>query len=67
MGDWVQVDFMPETYIMPKEAEEFKSAFKAGNDVWIWKPNACARGIGIKLITRMEQLPRRRDSGQVPP
>lgn len=58
---------MPETYIMPKEAEEFKSAFKAGNDVWIWKPNACARGIGIKLITRMEQLPRRRDSGQVPP
>ena len=51
-----QVDFMPETYMLPKEYSAFKVAFKAGSSAWIWKPNACARGIGIRLITKLDQV-----------
>jgi hypothetical protein len=56
---------MPETFIMPKEINEFKAAFKAGNQCFIWKPNASARGIGIKLITKLEQVPRSKVTGEV--
>eukprot|EP00976_Prorocentrum_cordatum_P087504 1186932-Prorocentrum_minimum.AAC.1 len=47
---------MPETYMCPKEFPAFKQAFKAGTGAWIWKPNACARGIGIKLVTKLDQV-----------
>eukprot|EP00854_Cymbomonas_tetramitiformis_P004019 gene4019-4987_t len=50
--------FIPDTYFLPKDWKQFKAAFEAADGVWIWKPNAAARGIGVKVITKLCQIPR---------
>ena len=32
-----------------------QQAYKNTKNVWIWKPSASARGIGIKLVTKLDQ------------
>lgn len=50
------VQFYPRTHILPAEYEEFKEDFKESHGLWIWKPPASARGIGIKLVTKLSQV-----------
>ncbi|KAK8835394.1 hypothetical protein M9Y10_013289 [Tritrichomonas musculus] len=60
--------FYPETYLLPKEAEAFHSAFP-NRKVWIFKPAAAARGMGIQIFNSSEtsekDLPTRRGVFQV--
>jgi tubulin polyglutamylase TTLL4 len=52
-------DFVPETYILPREHRQFETAFKISNITWIIKPPASARGIGIKVITKLSDVPKK--------
>jgi len=43
-----QMDFYPRSFILPGAYADFKAAFAASKGLWIWKPQASARGIGIR-------------------
>ncbi|KAI9206243.1 tubulin-tyrosine ligase family-domain-containing protein [Polychytrium aggregatum] len=51
------IDFLPITYTLPGDynlfAEEFR---KAPSSVWIMKPTDRARGIGIFIINKLQQI-----------
>jgi hypothetical protein len=50
---------VPEMYHLPMERNSLMQAMRAEPDaVWILKPSTGARGEGIKLLSRPEQLPR---------
>jgi hypothetical protein len=51
-----QMNFYPRSFILPGAYADFKAAFAASKGLWIWKPQASARGIGIKLVTRLDQV-----------
>ena len=44
--------FYPETYHLPAEYSDLHKAFSSSS-LWIQKPSASARGIGIKVISKM--------------
>ena len=46
--------FYPETYLLPEERTELVKAFPS-SALWIKKPAASARGIGIKVIRKVPQ------------
>ena len=51
-----QFDFIPETFIVPDQLEQFIQAFEAHKEegwVWIAKPHASSRGRGIFLLTEL--------------
>ncbi|XP_043224022.1 tubulin polyglutamylase TTLL5-like [Amphibalanus amphitrite] len=50
-------DFIPPSYIMPTEYQEFCSAFLKDRGAWIVKPVASSRGRGIYLINHPDQIP----------
>ncbi|XP_037073354.1 tubulin polyglutamylase TTLL5-like [Pollicipes pollicipes] len=50
-------DFIPPSYIMPNEYQEFCSAFLKDRGAWIVKPVASSRGRGIYLINHPDQIP----------
>jgi tubulin polyglutamylase TTLL4 len=54
-----RIQFYPESYLLPKESEEFAAAFP-NHLLWIHKPAASARGTGIKLISSTQSLPHAR-------
>lgn len=58
-----EYDFIPLTYCLPSEWKTFKRYWdETGNkQKWIIKPPASARGIGIKVIHKMNQIPRKRN------
>uniref|UniRef100_A0A8C5M5L8 Tubulin--tyrosine ligase-like protein 5 n=1 Tax=Leptobrachium leishanense TaxID=445787 RepID=A0A8C5M5L8_9ANUR len=50
-------DFMPKSYLLPKEYEGLKQAFqKRPGQLWIKKPVASACGCGIKVIDSMKEV-----------
>ncbi|XP_050294312.1 tubulin monoglutamylase TTLL4-like isoform X2 [Anthonomus grandis grandis] len=53
--------FLPHTYVLPQELKLLKQNwdFKDGKDMWIIKPPASARGVGIKVINKWSQLPKK--------
>jgi tubulin polyglutamylase TTLL4 len=51
--------FIPETYILPAQKRKFESAFRG--DLWIVKPVASARGIGIRVIKSLDRVPADKD------
>ncbi|KAL4222570.1 Tubulin polyglutamylase ttll4 [Mactra antiquata] len=54
--------FFPQTYCLPYDAKLLKRAFEDGGtkQKWIIKPPASARGIGIKVINKITQVPKKR-------
>lgn len=55
-------DFVPETYCLPNDLPLLKRAWDTAKPKtkWILKPNASARGIGIKVINQWSQIPKRK-------
>ncbi|XP_077978246.1 tubulin monoglutamylase TTLL4-like [Glandiceps talaboti] len=54
--------FFPQTFVLPYDLKLLKRAWEDGGtkQKWILKPPASARGIGIKVIHKWSQIPRRR-------
>ncbi|XP_041365968.1 tubulin polyglutamylase TTLL4-like isoform X2 [Gigantopelta aegis] len=54
--------FFPQTYVLPFDLKLLKRAWEEGGckQKWIIKPPASARGIGIKVIHKWNQIPRRK-------
>ncbi|RUS86303.1 hypothetical protein EGW08_005947, partial [Elysia chlorotica] len=57
-----EFNFFPQTYVLPCDLKQLKRAWDEGNakQKWIIKPPASARGIGIRVISKWTQIPRRR-------
>ncbi|UJR26634.1 hypothetical protein I4U23_007952 [Adineta vaga] len=57
-------DFVPQTFVLPADFLLFKRVFEETADSkeskWIIKPPASARGQGIRVISKMEQVPKKR-------
>eukprot|EP00730_Choanoeca_flexa_P008101 TRINITY_DN12441_c0_g3_i3.p1 TRINITY_DN12441_c0_g3~~TRINITY_DN12441_c0_g3_i3.p1 ORF type:complete len:891 (+),score=141.34 TRINITY_DN12441_c0_g3_i3:857-3529(+) len=55
-------DFVPETFCLPSDMHLLKRAWDAAGSrgKWILKPNASARGIGIKVIHQWAQVPKKK-------
>ncbi|TGZ63110.1 hypothetical protein CRM22_007090 [Opisthorchis felineus] len=54
--------FMPVTFCLPGDLEALKKVWdeEGDNQRWILKPPAAARGIGVRLITKWAQVPKKR-------
>lgn len=58
-----EFNFMPRTYIIPHDLKQLKRAwprYNQANTKWIIKPPASARGVGIKVINKWSQIPKRK-------
>lgn len=55
--------FLPLTYVLPQELKLLKQNWdfknNGGKEMWIIKPPASARGVGIKVINKWSQLPKK--------
>lgn len=58
------LSFVPQSFILPEEHFKFVNAFqrRASNNsdrpnYWIIKPANCSRGIGIRIIDRLDKIP----------
>lgn len=50
-------DFMPETFVLPDQQDEFETVYKQNkNHIWIVKPHASSQGKGIFLLRDLSQL-----------
>jgi len=54
-----QYGFIPTTYILPRDRRLLKENWKS-NESYIMKPVASARGIGIKMVSKVDQIPKKR-------
>ncbi|XP_068683988.1 tubulin polyglutamylase TTLL5-like [Montipora foliosa] len=50
-------DFIPESYIIPEEFNEFNAAYLKDRKPWIVKPVASSRGRGIYLVNHPSHVP----------
>lgn len=50
-------DFMPHTFVLPEQLEEFQQCFHKEGGMWIVKPTASSRGRGIFLLRDLKELP----------
>ncbi|TKS67658.1 Tubulin polyglutamylase TTLL4 [Collichthys lucidus] len=57
-----EFSFFPRTFILPHDIKLLRKAWEdsGSRQKWIVKPPASARGIGIQVIHRWSQMPRRR-------
>jgi tubulin polyglutamylase TTLL9 len=51
-----QYDFIPTTFVLPREYSMFVEEFKRSGGVWIMKPIGSAQGKGIFLFTRLSEI-----------
>lgn len=56
--------FMPKTFVLPEEFEVFKEEYakekeNEKNELWLIKPVASSRGRGIRLMTNIDNIPRK--------
>eukprot|EP01035_Chromulina_nebulosa_P017840 gene17840-23452_t len=49
-------DFIPTTFLLPKEYSIFVEEFKRVGGIWIMKPIGSAQGKGIFLFTRLNEI-----------
>lgn len=50
-------DFVPRTYVLPDQVEEFLKEYESSNSLWIVKPHAASQGKGIFLLKDLDELP----------
>ncbi|NXK62244.1 TTLL4 polyglutamylase, partial [Sylvietta virens] len=57
-----EFNFFPQSFILPQDIKLLRKAWEEGatRQKWIVKPPASARGIGIHVIHKWSQLPKRR-------
>ncbi|XP_030065121.1 tubulin monoglutamylase TTLL4 [Microcaecilia unicolor] len=57
-----EFNFFPQSFILPQDVKLLKKTWEEGGtrQKWIVKPPASARGIGIQVIHKWSQLPKRR-------
>lgn len=56
-GDFVYMEIVPMTYVLPGEYTIFQEEFRRKpDDTWIMKPTARAQGKGIFLVNKLTQL-----------
>uniref|UniRef100_A0A1A7XK55 Tubulin tyrosine ligase-like family, member 4 n=1 Tax=Iconisemion striatum TaxID=60296 RepID=A0A1A7XK55_9TELE len=57
-----EFSFLPRTFILPQDIKLLRRAWEDGGSMqkWIVKPPASARGIGIQVIHKWSQMPRKR-------
>lgn len=57
-----EFSFFPRTFILPQDIKLLRKAWEDGGtrQKWIIKPPASARGIGIQVIHKWSQMPRKR-------
>lgn len=57
-----EFNFFPQSFILPQDIKLLRKAWKEGanHQRWIVKPPASARGVGIQVIHKWNQLPKRR-------
>uniref|UniRef100_A0A3P9PPL9 Tubulin tyrosine ligase like 4 n=1 Tax=Poecilia reticulata TaxID=8081 RepID=A0A3P9PPL9_POERE len=57
-----EFNFFPKTFILPQDIKLLRKAWEdsGSKKKWIIKPPASARGMGIQVIHKWSQLPRRR-------
>lgn len=55
-------NYMPQTFCLPNDLEALKKVWdeEGAAQRWILKPPASARGIGVRLITKWAQVPKKR-------
>ncbi|ELU15475.1 hypothetical protein CAPTEDRAFT_121093, partial [Capitella teleta] len=55
-------NFIPQTFCLPCDLKQLKRVWEDGGNKlkWIIKPPASARGIGIKVIHKWNQIPKKR-------
>lgn len=49
-------DFVPETFVLPEQLEQFLECYEHSEHLWIVKPHASSRGRGIFLLRDIEEL-----------
>ncbi|KAM4836493.1 tubulin monoglutamylase TTLL4 [Thomomys bottae] len=56
-----EFSFFPQSFILPQDAKLLRKVWESSSrQKWIVKPPASARGIGIQVIHKWSQLPKRR-------
>lgn len=60
-----EFDFLAECFLLQRDRARLKRAWEkgfggAGKQKWIIKPNASARGIGIRVVTDFSQVPKKK-------
>ena len=50
-------DFVPETYVLPDQFDEFLTCYQRTRCTWIVKPNSSSRGRGIFILQDLSELP----------
>lgn len=58
----LEFSFFPRTFVLPQDIKLLRKAWEDGGSKqkWIIKPPASARGIGIQVIHKWSQMPRKR-------
>ncbi|XP_051938962.1 tubulin polyglutamylase TTLL4 isoform X1 [Hippocampus zosterae] len=56
-----EFNFIPRTFVLPQDILQLRKAWKDGSrQKWIIKPPASARGVGIQVIHKWSQMPRKK-------
>lgn len=57
-----EFNFLPQTFVLPHDINNLRKTWdeSVGNCKWIIKPPASARGCGIKVIHKWNQIPKKR-------
>ncbi|CAE8662814.1 unnamed protein product [Polarella glacialis] len=50
-------DFVPETYVLPEQVDQFLECYERTKYAWIVKPNSSSRGRGIHILRDLSELP----------